>query len=49
MGRKFGGREGQCPITEQVSDRLLRLPLYCGLKESEQSEVIDAVLSFNVN
>jgi dTDP-4-amino-4,6-dideoxygalactose transaminase len=26
MGVKFGGRPGQCPITESVCDRLLRLP-----------------------
>ena len=28
MGKKFGGREGDCPVTENVSDRLLRLPFY---------------------
>ena len=27
MGRRYGGREGQCPVTEDVSDRLLRLPV----------------------
>jgi len=26
MGQRFGGREGDCPVTENVSDRLLRLP-----------------------
>jgi dTDP-4-amino-4,6-dideoxygalactose transaminase len=46
MGRTFGGREGQCPVTEDVTDRLLRLPFYTGLTESEQAEVIDAVLAF---
>src|SRR5262249_21824423 len=28
MGRRFGGRPGDCPVTESVSDRLLRLPFY---------------------
>src|SRR5215208_265126 len=28
MGRRFGGRAGDCPVTEDVSDRLLRLPFY---------------------
>src|SRR5262249_38366611 len=28
MGRRFGGRPGQCPVTEDVSDRLLRLPFF---------------------
>jgi len=46
MGRRFGGREGQCPVTEDVADRLLRLPFYTGLSDSEQADVIDAVLSF---
>src|SRR5215472_3989482 len=28
MARRWGGRIGDCPVTEQVSDRLLRLPFY---------------------
>ena len=46
MGRRFGGRPGQCPVTEAMSDRLLRLPLYWDLGEEEQAEVIDAVRAF---
>src|SRR5207244_1601030 len=26
MGRRLGGREGDCPVTEEISERLLRLP-----------------------
>lgn len=48
MGRKFGGRDGQCPVTEDVSDRLLRLPFYSTLTESEQDRVIEAILEFEV-
>lgn len=44
MGRRFGGREGDCPVTESVSDRLLRLPFYTGLSESDQECVVKAVL-----
>lgn len=44
MGRRFGGEVEQCPVTEEVSDRLVRLPFYNGLTESEQSDVISAVL-----
>ena len=47
MGRRYGGREGQCPVTEDVADRLLRLPFYTGLLESEQAEVIEAVSDFD--
>ncbi len=46
MGRKFGGRAGDCPVTESVSDRLVRLPLYTSMSSEEQGRVIDAVLSF---
>jgi dTDP-4-amino-4,6-dideoxygalactose transaminase len=47
MGRRYGGREGQCPVAEDVADRLLRLPFYTGLGEAEQAEVIEAVLDFD--
>ncbi len=46
MGRKLGGFQGQCPVTESISDRLLRLPFYNDLKESEQDEVIETINSF---
>jgi len=44
MGRRFGGVPGQCPITEDISDRLLRLPFYTTLTDAEQEEVIDAFI-----
>jgi dTDP-4-amino-4,6-dideoxygalactose transaminase len=43
---KFGGREGDCPVTERISDCLLRLPFYNTLTEDEQQQVIDSVLAF---
>jgi dTDP-4-amino-4,6-dideoxygalactose transaminase len=46
MGKQFGGREGDCPVTERVSDQLLRLPLFSDLTEADQERVIDAVKSF---
>lgn len=48
MGRRFGGREGDCPITEDVSERLVRLPFYTSLADDEQDEVIEAILEFRV-
>ncbi len=48
MGEKFGGREGDCPITEQVSDRLLRLPFYTNMTEEDQMQVIKALKEFSV-
>lgn len=46
MGRKLGGQPGDCPVTESVSDRLLRLPFHNKLTESEQSQVVEAIHSF---
>ena len=46
MGHRFGGRAGDCPITEAVSDRLLRLPFYTDLTETDQSRAIEAVCCF---
>jgi len=43
MGLKFGGRPGQCPVAESVSDRLLRLPFYNSFSEEDQDRVIEAV------
>jgi dTDP-4-amino-4,6-dideoxygalactose transaminase len=46
MGQKFGGRPGDCPVVEDLSDRLVRLPFYFDLSEIDQQRVIDAVQSF---
>ena len=46
MGRSLGGKTGQCPVTEDIADRLVRLPFYTGMSEIDQDRVIDAVLSF---
>jgi dTDP-4-amino-4,6-dideoxygalactose transaminase len=46
MGRSFGGKVGDCPITEAVSDRLVRLPLYNDLSHEQQTRVIHAIHSF---
>jgi dTDP-4-amino-4,6-dideoxygalactose transaminase len=48
MGRRFGGRPGQCPVTEDVSDRLLRLPFYTGLSQAEQDRVIAAIIESRI-
>lgn len=46
MGQAFGGKPGDCPVTEQVSDRILRLPFFNDLSIGEQTEVIAAVCQF---
>jgi len=46
MGQRFGGQVGDCPVTESVSDRLLRLPFYNTLQPDEVETVISAVIAF---
>ncbi len=46
MGRRFGGHPGDCPVTERVSDQLLRLPFHNVLTGAEQEQVIEAILEF---
>jgi len=46
VGRGMGGRPGDCPVAEEVSDRIVRLPLYAALTEDEQDEVIAGVRAF---
>ena len=48
MGTKFGGKEGDCPITENISDRLVRLPFFKDLNEKNQTRVIELIHSFSV-
>jgi dTDP-4-amino-4,6-dideoxygalactose transaminase len=47
IGQRFGGRIGQCPVSEHAGECLVRLPLYNTLSDSDQTRVIDAVLAFN--
>ena len=46
MGQRFGGRPGDCPVTEDISDRLLRLPFYNDLTETDQARIVDAIIEF---
>jgi dTDP-4-amino-4,6-dideoxygalactose transaminase len=48
MGRRYGGEKGVCPVTEDVSDRLLRLPFYNVLAELEQSYVVRSIKEFEL-
>jgi dTDP-4-amino-4,6-dideoxygalactose transaminase len=47
MGRRFGGQQGDCPVTEDVSDRLVRLPFYNSMTDAEQARVVAAITDFN--
>ena len=47
MGRSFGGRDGDCPVCEDVSQRLLRLPFHNHLTDGELARVITALEEFS--
>ncbi len=46
MGLRLGGKPGECPVTEDLSDRVLRLPLYNDLGEADQAYVIESLHAF---
>ena len=46
IGQTFGYREGDLPVTEALSGRLLRLPLYYEISEAEQERVVSQIRVF---
>jgi dTDP-4-amino-4,6-dideoxygalactose transaminase len=43
MGHKYGYKKKDCPVTESISERLLRLPFYNELTPTDQFQVIEAI------
>ncbi len=43
MGQKYGGQLRDLPVTEEVSKRLLRLPFYFEMTESEQVYIVQTL------
>ena len=43
MGESLGSRPGDCPVAEDVSSRLVRLPFFTGLDEANQEIVIRTI------
>lgn len=46
IGKSMGYKDGQLPITESISGRLLRLPFYYDLKEREQAMIVKRIKDF---
>ncbi len=44
-GRRFAARESECPVTVDVSGRLVRLPFHNNLGEADAQRVADSFLS----
>ncbi len=47
MGQRFGSREGDLPMTESISDRLVRLPFHNAITSNEQEQVVDVIREFS--
>lgn len=45
-GRRLGIAPGGCPVADDVSRRILRLPLYAAMRDDEFQEVVEAVRAF---
>ena len=46
MGQTFGYSEGDLPVTEDISGRLLRLPMYYDITQEEQASVVEKITSY---
>jgi dTDP-4-amino-4,6-dideoxygalactose transaminase len=46
MALSHGFDKHACPVTSDVSDRLVRLPFYNGLTGAEQQEIIEVIRAF---
>ena len=46
VGKKYGYKEGDLPLTEEYSSRLIRLPLYADMSEEEVNKVCEEVSNF---
>lgn len=46
MGEFYGGRSGECPVSEKASNTLVRLPLFLSLTDSEIDHVISSAVKF---
>jgi dTDP-4-amino-4,6-dideoxygalactose transaminase len=44
-GRRFAARDTDCPVTEDISGRLLRLPFYNTLSEADLDRSVEAFLT----
>jgi len=48
MGERLGAKPEDCPVTTDVSDRLLRLPFFNAMTAQEQSFVVGQIRRFSV-
>jgi dTDP-4-amino-4,6-dideoxygalactose transaminase len=41
-GRRFAARETDCPVTTDVSDRLMRMPFFNGLTDEQMERIVES-------
>jgi dTDP-4-amino-4,6-dideoxygalactose transaminase len=41
-GRRFAARETECPVTDDISDRLMRMPFFNDLTEAQLDRVVES-------
>lgn len=46
MGRSHGYEPGDLPVTEELHERLIRLPLYCELAANDQQRIVELIGDF---
>ena len=46
MGLRYGGKPGDCPVSEAMGDRLLRLPFFYDLSMADQVRVVMAIKEY---
>ncbi len=46
MGCKLGGKQYHCPVTEDMSDRLVRLPFFNDISKKELTAVTEAIQNY---
>jgi len=44
---RWNGKPGDCPMTDDVSERLVRLPFYNSMDSTTQERVIETVTGFD--
>ena len=49
MGKSLGYQEGDLPVTEDVSSRLVRLPFYYKIRDDEQKILMEKIIHFMIN
>lgn len=49
MGKKFGYKEGDLPVAENIASRLIRIPMFIGITSEQQTEISNTIKNFYKN